>query len=55
LSELASRWALIGSQELIPFFIDINSLFEDEILDFYLIGFRWGLLYAMLMDFKLTS
>ena len=53
LSELMTRWALLLSQQLMPFLIDVNELFAAEILDWYLFGFRFGILFSMLADFKL--
>jgi hypothetical protein len=54
-SELATRLALVWSSQLEPFFIDIDMLFKQEPLDWYLIGYRWGILWKMMFDLKISS
>ena len=55
ISELATRLAMILSEELEPFLESMADLFDQPILDNYLVGFRFGMLWKMMFDLKLTS
>lgn len=54
-SEMATRLAMILSVEFEPTLQDLYELTNTEIIDFYLIGFRWGMLWKMMFDLKITS
>ena len=54
-SELVTRLTMVFSAELQPFLIDMNTLFREERLDFYSIGYRWGILWKMMFDLKISS
>jgi hypothetical protein len=55
ISELTTRYSMVFSSELQPFLLDMNDLFAEPILDFYAVGFRWGMLWKILFDVKITS
>ena len=55
ISEMVVRWAMVGSTELNPFINDMYELFNEPILNSYLVGFRWGMFWQLLWDVKLTS
>lgn len=54
-SELVTRFTMVLSAELQPFLIDIQTLFEQTPLDYYSLGFRWGILWKMLFDLKISA
>ena len=54
-SEMTTRWSMIFSSEAQPFLQDMYELFNEPITDYYNIGFRWGMLWMMLWDVKITS
>jgi hypothetical protein len=55
LSELGTRLSMLFSKELQPFLNDMQALLKQNPTDWYLVGFRWGLLWQLLFDVKLTS
>jgi hypothetical protein len=55
LSELLTRWSLILSSEAAPYWQDMIMLFEQDYLNWYLIGLRNGLLFKKLFDIKIAS
>jgi hypothetical protein len=54
-SELVTRLTMVFSAELQPFLIDMDMLFKQTPLDFYSLGFRWGILWKMMFDLKISS
>jgi hypothetical protein len=55
MSELTTRYSMLLSTELQPFLTDIYSLLAEDPTDWYLIGYRWGLLWSIMFDVKLDS
>jgi len=55
LSEMITRYSMILSTELTPFMADMTGLLAKENIDFYLVGFRWGMLWKIMFDVKLDS
>ena len=55
MSELATRYSVLLALELSPFLEDMYVLFQDELLNWYNIGFRFGMLWKMLFDIKITA
>ena len=55
LSEMSTRWILILSNEASPFWLDMMCLFDEPILDWYMVGLRSGLLMKKLLDLKIAS
>ena len=56
-SEMITRYSLLFSTEFTPFVSDIYDLTnvaEVEWIDFYLVGFRWGMLWKIAFDVKIT-
>jgi hypothetical protein len=53
-SELVTRYSLLLSTELQPFIADLYDLLLEEYVDWYLIGFRWGMLWKIAFDVKIT-
>jgi hypothetical protein len=53
MSELVTRLSIVASQQLRPFLSDMNTLISAKILNWYLIGIRWGMLWQILFDVKL--
>jgi len=55
MSELTTRWSLLISTELEDFLGDMYELiYVPEIVDWFLVGFRWGQLWGLAFDVKLT-
>ena len=54
-SEMTTRWSMILSSEGAPFLADMNDLLGEEQTDWYLVGMRWGILWKLLFDVKITS
>ena len=54
-SEMATRLAMVLSVEFEPFLRDEYELSNAPLIDYYLIGFRWGMLWKMMFDLKITS
>jgi len=55
LSELTTRWSLLFSTEMEDFLGDMYTLiYDSEIVDWFLVGFRWGQLWSLAFDVKLT-
>ena len=55
MSELTTRYAALLAIELSPFLEDMYTMFEEPELNWYNIGFRFGMLWKMLFDIKLTN
>lgn len=54
-SEMITRYSLLFSTELTPFLSDMYDLFLEKYVDWYLVGFRWGMLWKIAFDVKITS
>ena len=54
LGELATRWTLIFSNNLQEYMTDVEALFAAEYMNWYLFGFRNGMLFKLLFDIKLA-
>ena len=55
LSELTTRWSLLISTEAEDFLADMYDLiYVPQIVDWFLVGFRWGQLWSVAFDVKLT-
>jgi len=55
ISELVTRITMVFSAELQPFLIDMDMLFKQTPLDYYSMGFRFGVLWKMMFDLKISS
>ena len=55
ISELVTRYSMVFSTQLEPFLQDMYELFDEPIPDYYAMGFRWGMLWKILFDIKITS
>jgi len=56
LSELVTRWSLLISTELEPFSADMYELIkESEFVDWFLVGFRFGQVWQLAFDVKITA
>ncbi len=55
LSEMVTRYSMIFATEFTPFVADMTGLIAAENIDFYLVGFRWGMLWKIMFDVKLDS
>ena len=53
-SEMVTRYSLLFSTEWTPFMSDMYDLFMEDIVDWYLVGFRWGMLWKIAFDVKIT-
>ena len=53
-SEMITRYSLLFSTEFTPFVSDVADLLMEEYNDWYLIGFRWGMLWKIAFDVKIT-
>ena len=53
-SEMITRYSLLFSTEFTPFVSDIYDLLMEEYVDWYLVGFRWGMLWKIAFDVKIT-
>ena len=53
-SEMVTRYSLLFSTEWSPFMSDMYDLFMEEVVDWYLVGFRWGMLWKIAFDVKIT-
>lgn len=54
-SELATRLFIILSEEIGPFYDDIRDIMSEDHPDYYLIGFRIGMIWQSIFDIKLNS
>lgn len=55
LAEIFTRWLVLLLIDSKMFWLDIIGLFEVEILDWYLIGYRVGMFLKLGLDFKLRT
>jgi hypothetical protein len=55
MSERMTTWSLILSNELSPYWLDMMTLFDEPILDWYLVGMRNGLMFKLLFDIKIPA
>ena len=56
LSELVTRWSLLISTELEPFSADMYALIKEaEFVDWFLVGFRFGQVWQLAFDVKITA
>jgi hypothetical protein len=51
---MVTRYSLLFSTEFTPFVSDIYDLLFEEFVDWYLVGFRWGMLWKIAFDVKIT-
>lgn len=54
LSEMVTRYSLLFSTEFTPFVSDVYDLMMEEYVDWYLVGFRWGMLWKIAFDVKIA-
>lgn len=55
MSELTTRYAMVASTELAPFFEDEYELINESILNWYLMGFRFGMLWKIVFDIRING
>jgi hypothetical protein len=55
MAEIATRWFVLALIDSRMFWLDIIDLFEKDILDWYLIGYRVGMFLKLGLDFKLRT
>lgn len=53
LSELSTRFSIIGAEELQPFLEDVDELLAAQWPDYYSLGYRFGMLWQTIFDVKL--
>ena len=53
LSELSTRWSILVSDQYKPFSEKMYELLSAKIIDWYLVGYRWGALWKLAFDVKL--
>ena len=53
--EMATRAFIILSEEAGPFYNDVVDLMSQENPDYYLVGFRIGMIWQSLFDVRLNS
>ena len=51
---MVTRYSLLFSTEWSPFMSDMYDLFMEEFVDWYMVGFRWGMLWKIAFDVKIT-
>ena len=54
LSEMGTRLSILIEEQFQPFLQDVYAEFEQANVDYYLIGFRWGQLWKLIFDVKLS-
>ena len=54
-SETFTRWSMLIETDVKLFFEDVFDLFSDDILDWFLIGEAFGLLWREWWDVKLPQ
>ena len=54
LSEMSTRLSIVASEELEPFLSDLRELLGVEYPDYFLVGYRVGMLWQTIFDVKLS-
>ena len=55
IGEISTRIVIIATEELGPFYTDMTNLLGATNVDYYLVGFRIGMVWQSLFDIKLNS
>ena len=55
LSEMATRWSMLITTDLSPFMQDMYDLIEQPVVDWYLVGFRFGMFWKVAMDVQIEQ
>ena len=57
LSEMGTRIAILIVEQAEPFFSDVwtQMSWANADTDYYLVGFRWGQLWKLIFDVKLSA
>ena len=52
---MGTRLSILISEQAGPFLEDVYAQLEKPYPDYYLIGFRWGELWKLIFDVKLSG
>jgi len=55
LSEISTRWSMLITTDLTPFLQDMYDLIEQPVVDWYLVGFRFGMFWKVAMDVQIEE
>ena len=55
MSEMVTRLSLLWSTEMEDFSADMYEILTADYVDWFLAGFRWGQLWSLAFDVKLSA
>jgi hypothetical protein len=50
ITELFTRMSMVLASQTVPFFEDIQDIFQEQNIDFFLLGFREGIIVKQVFD-----
>ena len=53
ISELVTRWSILIAEDLQPMLYKVYEFLAQENVDYYLVGFRFGLFWKLAFDVQL--